>query len=92
MITLERAKEHLRVLHSDEDDLIGAYMASAHAWIVRYCGENYDETAPELDAAELLLIGHFYANREAVNVGNIVNEMPFAVEALAGPFRTPTVV
>jgi len=36
----------------------------------------------------LLLIGHWYVNREAV--GDAANEIPFAVEALAGPFRTPT--
>lgn len=37
--------------------------------------------------AMLLLIGHWYANREAVNVGNIVNEMPFAVMSLLQPYR-----
>ncbi len=35
-----------------------------------------------IKAAMKLLIGQWYANREAVNVGNIVNEMPFAVKAL----------
>ena len=33
-----------------------------------------------------LLIGHWYANREAVNVGNIVSELPFAVETLLDLF------
>ena len=37
--------------------------------------------------AILLLIGHFYANREAVNVGNIVTQMPLAVDALMQPYR-----
>lgn len=94
MITLERAKQHLRVTHESEDDLIQVYIDAAHAWILRYTGEGYDEYADELVAAELLLIGHFYANREAVNVGSSgssVSEMPFAVEALAGPFRLPTI-
>lgn len=34
-----------------------------------------------------LLIAHWYANREAVNVGNITSELPFAVDALIGPLR-----
>lgn len=34
----------------------------------------------------LLQIGHWYANRESVNVGNIVNEMPY-VGALLDPYR-----
>lgn len=32
--------------------------------------------------ATLLLVGHWFETREAVNVGNIVTEMPLAVEAL----------
>jgi uncharacterized phiE125 gp8 family phage protein len=32
--------------------------------------------------AVLLLVGHLYENREAVNVGNIVNTLPFTVDAL----------
>lgn len=36
--------------------------------------------------AMLLLIGHWYANREAVNVGNITTELPLGVASLLGPF------
>lgn len=34
----------------------------------------------------LLQIGHGYANRESVNVGNVVNEMPY-VDSLLDPYR-----
>lgn len=54
-------------------------------------GDAYDPVPEELIQAQLLLIGHWYLTREAVNIGNIVNEIPFAVEALAGPFRLPTI-
>ena len=37
--------------------------------------------------AMLLMIGSWYENRESVNVGNIVNEMPLGVEALLFPLR-----
>jgi uncharacterized phiE125 gp8 family phage protein len=37
--------------------------------------------------AILLLVGHWFANREAVNVGNIVNELPLGVEPLLFPHR-----
>lgn len=40
-----------------------------------------------LQHAILLLVAHWFANREAVNVGNIVNQFPLAVEALIAPFR-----
>lgn len=38
--------------------------------------------------AILLLIGQWYEQREAINVGNIINELPFAVAALLSPYRT----
>jgi uncharacterized phiE125 gp8 family phage protein len=37
--------------------------------------------------AMLLLIGHWFANPEAVNVGNITTKLDFATEALLWPFR-----
>jgi len=50
---------------------------------------NAQEDAPALIAAVCLLAGHLFANREAVNVGNIVSEMPFGVYALADSYRMP---
>lgn len=37
--------------------------------------------------ALLLLIGHWFMNREAVSVGAAVNEMPLAVESLLRPYK-----
>lgn len=45
-------------------------------------GNNPGDIPEGLRQAMLLLIGHSFDNREAVNVGNIVNEMPLAVDAL----------
>ena len=90
MITLATAKNHIRVEHDDEDDLIQHYIDAALAWVVRYTGENYLDTIIELEQAQLLLISHWYENREAVVVGSASSELPMAVEALAGPYRLPT--
>lgn len=50
------------------------------------------EDVPQaLKQAILLLVGHWYANREAVNVGNITTELPMAVEALVAPYRRVSV-
>jgi hypothetical protein len=35
----------------------------------------------------LMLIGHLYENREAINVANIVTEVPMATEYLLMPYR-----
>lgn len=67
---------------------ITTYSAITATYDAGYGG--YNPVPEELVAAQLLLIGHWYAHREAAVVGNAVNEVPFAVEALAGPFRLPT--
>lgn len=50
-------------------------------------GANPSDVPEPLRQAILLLVGHFYENREPVNVGNIVTPLPFAVDALVFPFR-----
>ena len=35
-VTLARAKQHLRVLHSEEDDLIQDYITAARYWVEQY--------------------------------------------------------
>ena len=48
-------------------------------------------TAPApIRQAMLLLIAHWHANREAVNVGASVSVYPMAVEALTAPYRRLT--
>lgn len=42
MVSLELAKQHLRVLHSSEDVLIQQYIAAAVAWVENYTGKLLD--------------------------------------------------
>lgn len=45
------------------------------------------ETIPQdLLGAIYLLVGHWYENREAVNVGNIVTQMPLAAERILSKY------
>ncbi|ELY3757257.1 phage gp6-like head-tail connector protein [Cronobacter sakazakii] len=41
----------------------------------------------DIEMAMLMLIGHWYANREAVNVGNVTSALAFSTEALLQPYR-----
>lgn len=83
-------------------DEIGPYLdlAPGQSWPATYARDDavevtwtagYGTAAASVPAAirqaALLLIGHWYANREAVNIGNIVAEVPMAVAALIAPFR-----
>lgn len=62
--------------------------AQPDAVTVRFvAGYGPPSSVPEdLKAAMLLLIGHWFAVREEVNVGNIVSPMPFAANALLQQF------
>lgn len=93
-VTLLQAKTHTRVTWDEEDALIAAYLAAAVAWIERFTGLELDdgvtENPAELDQATLMLTAWWFNNRDAANASNLA-EVPFGVEALAGPFRLPTV-
>jgi uncharacterized phiE125 gp8 family phage protein len=56
---------------------------------VAYSAGFADGEAPELDQAALMLVAHWYQNREAVSVGAGVAavELPLAVQMLIAPYR-----
>lgn len=92
MIELSRVKLHLRVDHDDEDDLIQGYLAAASAYVEQHCDRTLVEASPtgpeqmlltkDVEQAMLLLVGHWYANREAVVIGTIATDVPLAVDSL----------
>ena len=85
-------KMHLRVDGDEEDALIGGYLAAAKVHVAQHCDRKLVEADPvepeemsltaDVEQAILLLVGHWYANREAVAVGTIATAMPLAVERL----------
>lgn len=49
---------------------------------------DYAANVPQpIKQAILLLVGHWYEHREAVNIGNIVTPLEYAVKALLSPYR-----
>lgn len=85
MIALALAKQHLEYDDSDRDDLIQGYIEAADAWVRRHC-EITDVDLPALRQAQLLLVGHWFANRESVAVGVSIASVPLAVESLCAPY------
>lgn len=92
MIDLALVKQHLKVEHDDEDALIQGYVAAAEAHVEQHCDRQLvagEPTGPEqmsltkdIEQAILLLVGHWYSNREAVVIGTISSAVPLAVERL----------
>lgn len=54
---------------------------------VRFVAGWSNDFPDALRQALLLLVGHFYENRESVVVGTIATELPMAVSALVAPYR-----
>ena len=88
-ILLADIKNHLRVSSSDtsEDALLAIYATAAREFCEGYqnrvfVGEDAETMNGIEKAACLLLIGHFYENRQAVVLGVTAAEVPFAVKAL----------
>ena len=101
MIALSLVKQQLRVFHDDEDDLIQGYTDAALSAFESWTNRTLIDPAHELpdppgkaitlsksiQQGALLLIGHWYANREAVAVGVSAIELPMATNALWKPHR-----
>ncbi|ARS51506.1 head-tail connector protein [Kushneria konosiri] len=86
----------------DDNFLLDTYSGAAKRHVEHYTdrklyattseqGYLEDETAllldDEITVAMLLLIGHWYENREAVVIGTITAQVPMAVEMLLWPHR-----
>ncbi|MDD1150400.1 head-tail connector protein [Pseudomonas sp. TNT2022 ID357] len=92
MIDLARLKSHLKVDGDEEELIIAGYLEAAKAHVAMHCDRQLVEVdplepdqmglTPDVEQAILLLVGHWYANREAVVTGTISTAVPLAVERL----------
>jgi hypothetical protein len=101
MIDLAVVKAHLRVEHDDEDAKIKGYTDAAlsafESWtnrtLVAVGGALPDPAGrsmvitKSIEQGALLLIGHWYANAEAVLVGVTASHLPLATNSLWMPHR-----
>lgn len=101
IVTLERAKAHVYVTHDDDDELIQHYLDAAEDYAAKFMGRDSLDDLAEIDSdqpseggklpasveqAVLLLMGDFYALREAQVTGTILAQNP-AAEALMHFYR-----
>lgn len=103
-LTIEECKAQCRIDGDDPSDntLLEIYIGAARRTAENYVKRSlYDDALPSDDPegliiqadvklALMLLVGHWYENREPVNIGNIVSTLPFGFKTLLEPYRFVT--
>lgn len=101
-VTLDDVKYQCRIDHDAEDRLLTLYINSAYRAVEKFTDKTlfFDEIptdsnkdrsillTDDINQACLMLIAHWYANRETVNSGTVnLAQMPYAVDFLLQPYR-----
>ena len=92
---LEQLKLQIRIDGNEEDELLKGYVDAALAHVEQHCDRTLIVPTPGVDLAPeqmeltadvwqavVLLVAHWYANREAVVIGTIATSVPLALERL----------
>ena len=90
LLTLEEVKQHLRVEHGDDDDLITLYMDAAVQHVLMYCNLALVPVGAEAQfkVAALITAADFYDNRAAVAPGPVASvPIPASARRLVDPYR-----
>lgn len=96
-ITIAEAKDHLRVDFTNDDAYISSLIELVEELVSMEIGEDLIDMEEGgllplgLKHAMLLMIGHFYANREIAIIGVGVNEIPFGFKHLIAPYKNFTI-
>ncbi|KAA3514811.1 phage gp6-like head-tail connector protein [Agrobacterium vitis] len=87
MISLADAKAYIRVDYDDEDLMIERLIAAAGNHL-KSIGVNMDADPlpPSVELAQLLLVGHFFDNRDATGA-TTTSAIDFGVDRLIAPHR-----
>lgn len=91
-VDLATAKAHLNLTTTDDDALVTRLIAVAQGWFESQLGytiatEYPDEVPAPLDHGVLLMVGHYYANREATLAGVISAPLPMGVADIVNDYR-----
>lgn len=90
-VTLQEAKDHLRILEDDEDAYITGLLAAAEGHVAGYLGDDLPKPMPApVRAAVLLLVGDLYEHRERQNDRALYENATFHL--LLNPYRSHEVL
>ena len=89
--TLAQARAQLNVTAPDDDALINDKIAAAQAYVERWLGyaieDEYTEPPAALVEAVLLIVAHWFENRETSLVGVSADTIPHGADAIISEYR-----
>jgi uncharacterized phage protein (predicted DNA packaging) len=95
-LDLDFVKNYLKVDYTDDDNLISALIVAAQSYIDTMLGFKITEKWPvtsdipaELTIACLMIIAHWYDNRQIQTPGTLGDEIKFAVSAIIDAHKDP---
>ena len=90
VLTVDEAKQHLRIEYDEEDELIEKLIAQAQAAAEDFCRVSFEENVPEpVRLACLLFVSYHYENRDIPDM-TTYKSMRMAFEHLLYPHRDPS--
>ena len=99
MIDLDVAKQHLRIDHDGEDELIQMQVEASIECASNYLNRSIIASESDrkglndivinssIKAASLLILGALYENRENEIIGSITSSLKFGAKSLLDPYR-----
>ena len=89
IVSLDTAKEWLKVQHDEEDELITALVLSVQGMVEDRCRVHFDEEAPmPVQLAVKLMVCFFYEQRDVTETHALAAIMR-CFYALIDPYRDP---
>ncbi|AKJ41549.1 head-tail connector protein [Pragia fontium] len=97
--TLEELQHQCRIDGDHDNSLLTVYCGAARKAVENFINRPlFDDFVPDdcsvgivitddIKLAIMMIVGHWYENREPVNLGNIVNEIPLSFRFLVEPYR-----
>ncbi|MEW5321333.1 head-tail connector protein [Geobacillus thermoleovorans] len=80
IITLDEAKQWLRIDHNDEDSLISTLISAAEKYLVNATGNTFDNTNELAKLFCFVLVADWYENREMI--GKTSEKVRHTVESI----------
>ena len=83
-MTLETAKNYLRIDSdlTEDDILVNSLIEASKKYIESTTGKQYNDSDDLLESLSLLLISHWYSNRNITNKTAAIDEFPHTITAI----------